>query len=595
MPSATGGPDSDGFFTDNELAFGHRRLSILDLSDAANQPFTDPSGRYVMVYNGEIYNYLDVKPKLPEYDFKTTGDTELVLAAYIKWGSAFLDYLRGMYTIAIWDREQRALFVARDRLGVKPLYYFYDEEKFVFASELRGVMASGLMDRKLDEEAISEYFRYQSIGFPYSGIRGIRQMEAGTWMKIQHGRMEQKKYWDVTTLHTGYDFSNVAAIHSKVKDLLLQSVHRRLISDVPLGAFLSGGIDSSAVVGLMREAGDNHPNTFNISFDEKEYDESVYADIIAKKFNTNHTRIHLRPETMLDELSNALNAMDIPTGDGINTYVVSKAVRKQGITVALSGAGGDELFAGYSIFPNFLQLQKRAAWWRAPGPLKSLFGLMLGPGAKKDRMRQMLQTSSPSIENIYPVFRQLLSPAMMDRLTTLPPHPESSIAAQLPARAAGIHKLPLLSQVTAAEYIGYTQNTLLKDTDQMGMASSLEIREPFFDQDLVEYVMAIPDAFKTPVYPKSLLVESLKPMLPDEVVFRKKQGFVFPWNEWMKKELFNFCDQHISRMAERGFIRGDQLRAAWKSFIKGNPNIRWQEIWLFIILEYWMEKNEVHG
>jgi asparagine synthase (glutamine-hydrolysing) len=589
------GPDSDGFFIDHELAFGHRRLAILDLSDAANQPFTDASGRYTMIYNGEIYNFRDIKPLLDGYPFKTSGDTEVILAAYIKWGAASLEYLRGMFTIVIWDREQREMFIARDRLGVKPLYYFHDEKHFVFASEIRGVLASGLVKRQLDPAAIGEYFRYQSIGFPYSGIAGIRQVQAGSWMKVKQGRIETKIYWGLTSLPGGFDFSDPAKVKQRIRELLLQSVQRRLVSDVPLGAFLSGGIDSSAVVGLMREAGDPELNTFNISFDEKAYDESQYADLVAAKFNTHHTRIHLKPETMLDELEPALRAMDIPSGDGINTYVVSKAVRKQGITVALSGVGGDELFAGYPIFTNYLKLQERSWFWKIPQPLRMGIGQLLGSGSKKNRMRQMLQMDSPAIENVYPVFRQLLSPAYLKSLTRGNLSAEEGLQHQLSAKQQQLAKLPLLSQVSVAEYIGYTQNTLLKDTDQMSMASSLEVREPFFDQDLVEYVLAIPDEIKKPAYPKSLLVESLQPMLPGDIVFRKKQGFVFPWNEWMKNELQSFCEQRILRIAQRDFIQGDKLLAAWRSFLVGNPDIRWQEMWLFVILEYWMEKNEVNG
>jgi asparagine synthase (glutamine-hydrolysing) len=383
-------------------------------------------------------------------------------------------------------------------------------------------------------------------------------------------------------------------VESKVKELMLQSVKRRLVSDVPVGAFLSGGIDSSAVVGLMVEAGDPSPKTFTISFDEKEFDESRYAEIVAKKFKTDHTRIHLKPEVMLEELTHALDAMDVPTGDGINTYVVSKAIHEQGIRVALSGVGGDELFAGYPIFLNYIRLQQKRWIWKLPLSLRNIAGGFIGKGAKKDRMRQMIGLPSPAIENSYPVFRQLLSPAALHDLTSLNGAGQQTLSSQLLSKKSELSKLPYFSQVTAAEYLGYTQQTLLKDTDQMSMAHSLEIREPFFDQDLVEFVMSIPDHFKVPVYPKSLLVESLKPMLPDEIVHRKKQGFVFPWNEWMKKELRSFCDQHINQISQRDFIQGDHLKNSWKHFLNGDPDIRWQEIWLFVVLDYWMEKSQIN-
>jgi asparagine synthase (glutamine-hydrolysing) len=588
------GPDAEGFYVDGPLAFGHRRLSIIDLSDAANQPFIDNSGRYVIVFNGEIYNYAEIKPLLSDYQFRTHGDTEVILAGYIKWGKACLDYLRGMFTIAIWDRREKTLFIARDRLGVKPLYFFSDDEHYVFASEIRAVLTMRNGGRKLDHTAIGEYFRYQSIGYPFSPVEGIEQIEAGTWMTIQNGRIHKETYWDPVSNRRVFNFTDKKQVEKEVRELMLQSVKRRLVSDVPVGAFLSGGIDSSAVVGLMVEAGDPSPKTFTISFEEKEFDESRYADIIAKKFNTDHTTIRLKPEVMLEQLSAALDSMDVPTGDGINTYVVSKAIHDRGIRVALSGVGGDELFAGYPIFSSYLQLQQKQWIWKTPGLLRKFAGIFIGQGEKKDRIRQMMASDSPAIENVYPVLRQLLPPATMRALTNLNETSKRAFAEQLFSKRNALAGLPYFSQVTVADYLGYTQQTLLKDTDQMSMAHSLEIREPFFDQDLVEFVISVPDHFKVPVYPKSLLVESLKPMLPDEIVHRKKQGFVFPWKEWLKKDLRTFCEKHILQIGERDFIHGAELKRTWDRFLKGDPNIRWQEMWLFVVLDYWMEKNAVH-
>jgi len=589
------GPDAVGYFADKEMAFGHRRLSIIDLSETANQPFEDASGRYVIIFNGEIYNYPEIKPQLADYPFRTHGDTEVILAGYIRWGADCLSRLRGMYTIAIWDKQDRELFIARDRLGVKPLYYFHDEKQFIFASEIRAILTIGKTNRRIDQTAIAEYFRYQSVGFPFSPVEGIRQVEAGTWMLVKDGRIQIRKYWDPTIKNYNFKFTEKKDVQNKVKELMLQSVSRRLVSDVPVGAFLSGGIDSSAVVGLMVEAGDVSPNTFTVSFDESEYDESKYANIIAKKFNTRHTQVLMKPEVMLDELTNALDAMDTPSGDGINTYVVSKAIHKEGIRVALSGVGGDELFVGYPIFGHYINLQQKDWIWKVPRAARNSLSVLLGSGEKKDRMRQFLDKSSPAIENSYPILRQLLSPAALEDLTRLNGPGSDTLAKQLISKRSVLSKLPFYSQVTAAEYLGYTQNTLLKDTDQMSMANSLEIREPFFDQDLVEFVMSVPDQFKVPQYPKSLLVESLKPLLPDEIVHRKKQGFVFPWNEWMKKELRSFCETRINHMAQRDFIQGDHLKKTWQLFLSGDTNIRWQEIWLFVVLEYWMEKNSVQA
>ncbi|HTI11054.1 MAG TPA: asparagine synthase (glutamine-hydrolyzing) [Puia sp.] len=592
------GPDSDGFYNDKGISLGHRRLSIIDLSSAANQPFIDNSGRYVMVFNGEMYNYAEVKGLIKEYEFRTAGDTEVLMAAYIKWGPDCIRYFRGMFAFAVWDREKKEVFIARDRMGVKPFYYFLSDDRLIFASEIRSILATGLVKRKVDTQALLEYFTYQSVSSPLSIIEHIQQLEAGTWMKIKEGKAERHRYWDVTKACSDFDFEDKDAVRGKIRALLLQSVRRRLVSDVPVGAFLSGGIDSSAVVGLMAEASDAPPNTFNIAFEEKDYDESKYAEIIAKKFGTVHTRLLLKPTIFLDDLENALDSLDTPTGDGINTYVVSKAIRQKGVTVALSGVGGDELFAGYPFFSQYLNLHKGHLLWKVPAGIRKGVATIFPTGpanGKKGRIKQLFGGESWFIDKSYPVFRQILSPGFLREITTLYPSGDftTAVQQQLSDAKEQLERLPFLSQVSAAEYLGYTQHTLLKDTDQMSMAVSLEVREPFFDHDLVEFVMAVPDALKKPIYPKSLLVESLKPLLPDEIVFRKKQGFLFPWNLWLKDELRSFCDQRIRNMAQRPFINGEKLLTWWQQFLDGDPHIRWAEIWLFIVLEYWLEKNNV--
>lgn len=590
------GPDADGFLTEKELAFGHRRLSIIDLSTASNQPFHDHTGRYVMVYNGEMYNYEDVKRQMPDYPFQTTGDTEVLLAAYTRWGFTCLRNFRGMFAFAIWDRQERQLVIARDRFGVKPLYYYQDAERLVFASEVRGILASGVVPRKLDTAALVDYFGYQSVSYPDSPIKGIRQLKAGHWMVVKNGTVREESYWSLFEAPPDFDLGDRTAVQRRIRELMLQSVERRLVSDVPVGAFLSGGIDSSAVVGLMAEAGRGRPNTFTIAFEEKEYDESSYAEMVAKKFNTNHTNILLKPSVFIDELENALDALDTPSGDGVNTYVVSKAIHEKGMTVALSGAGGDELFAGYPFFGTYLGLRAKRSLWAVPAGLRrAVIGNWLaGRKGKQGRIGQILQQPSGTIDELYPIFRQILSPVALRELEfTGGQGYGGGIARELQASREALARLPLLSQVSAAEYLGYTQHTLLKDTDQMSMAHSLEVREPFFDQDLVEFTLAIPDDIKKPIYPKSLLVESLRPLLPDEIVHRRKQGFLFPWNSWLRNELRGMAETRIKNMAQRSFINGEKLLDHWKCFLAGDKNTRWAELWLFIVLEHWLEKNEV--
>lgn len=592
------GPDSDGFFVEGPVGLGHRRLSIIDLSVVSNQPFYDPTGRYVMVYNGEMFNYEAVRAMMPDYAFRTSGDTEVLLAAYIRWGAECLRHIRGFYAFVIWDKQEQTAFLCRDKMGVKPLYVAVSGDRLFFSSEVRSILSTGLVAGKIDEKALLEYFSYQSISYPYTIVEGIRQLEAGSWMRVKDGKVERQAYWDVTNNPVDFDFGDRVRVQGRIRELMLESIRRRLVADVPVGAFLSGGIDSSAVVGLMAEASSSPPNTFNISFDEDAYDESEYAEIVAKKFNTHHTRLRLKPTIFLDELENALDAMDSPSGDGVNTYVVSKAISQKGMRVALSGAGGDELFAGYPFFAQYLSLQDRRWLWRLPTGLRRLAGAVLSGGrqeGKMGRIAQLLRQPSPSIVDAYPVFRQILPPSLIGRLTTLDAGGNlvTAVGEELRKRQQQIKSLPFLSQVSVAEYLGYTQHTLLKDTDQMSMAVALEVREPFFDQDLVEFVLAVPDVLKQPSYPKSLLVESLQPLLPDEIVFRKKQGFLFPWNIWLKTDLRLFCDRRIKNMAERPFVNGGRLVSYWHRFLSGDKRVRWSEIWLFVVLEHWLEKNGV--
>lgn len=588
------GPDAEGFYADDCVALGHRRLAIIDLSDASNQPFEDHQHRYRVIFNGEIYNFREIQNQLNDYPFKSTGDAEVILAAYDKWGPDCLQLLKGMFAFVIWDTRDKILFIARDRLGVKPLYYFLNEQVLVFASEVRALLSSGLIPKKINKAAIKEFLSFQSVGFPLSAIENIEQLEAGSYLVIHNNKSVIKKYWDITfAREINFDFHNAQLVRGKIKELLLNAVKRRLISDVPLGVFLSGGIDSSAIVSLMSEAGVIRPTTFTIGFKEKEFDESEYAEITARKFDTRHTRIELKPSIFLDELTNALDSMDSPSGDGINTYVVSKVVAHHGIKVALSGIGGDELFAGYPYFKMYQQLMKYKPIWSGTKWMRQAAGAFTGSTSRGIRMRQLLNESSCSIRYFYPHFRRIITSDQMARITRWKNEEITLMEKQLINLPSSLEDFPVLSQVSIAEYMFYTQHTLLKDTDQMSMAVSLEVREPFFDHDLVEFVLAVPDAVKFPHYPKQLLVESLEGFIPDQIVHRKKQNFVFPWNIWMKKDLRTFCEARLQQLAQRDFIQGDNLLDYWNRFLQNDPGIRWMEIWLLVIFEYWMEKNGI--
>jgi len=585
------GPDAEGFFIDDRVALAHRRLSIIDLSETANQPLFDVTGRYCIILNGEIYNYREVKSSFSEYPFRTESDTEVVLAAYVEHGTDCLSLLNGMFALAIWDREQRELFVARDRLGVKPLYYSQTADGvFVFASEIRAILDSELIPRHLSKNGLYEYLMYQSVYSPRTIVENIFQLPAGEFGLFRDSKFEKWPFWqiDKTTAYVDIDESEVK---KNIKELLLRSVERRMVSDVRLGAFLSGGIDSSAVVALMSEVSEQPIDTFSVFFGEREFDESRYSNLIAQKYNTRHTGVVITPGDLLAELPSALKAVDSPSGDGINTYVVSKATKRSGLKVALSGLGGDELFAGYPNFLRWLKL-KKGIYPKIPTTMrKSLaFALSASKRSKAHRSADILRAEGSDISDIYSVLRQVMSKKIVDDLSMFDKS-DNDVEDLLRERASSIDGFPLFSQFTIAELLGYTQNVLLKDTDQFSMASALEVREPFFDYELVEYVLRIPDKIKFPKYPKSLLVESIAPMLPDEIVHRKKMGFVFPWEKWMRNELKVFCRSSLGNLAERGIVDGGKLMSKWDSFLNYRDGVLSSHLWHMVVLSEWLDNN----
>jgi asparagine synthase (glutamine-hydrolysing) len=589
------GPDADGIYINGSIGLAHRRLSIIDLSEEANQPFVDSSGRFRVIFNGELYNYKEVRKRISHCKFRTNSDTETLIEAFASGGIDSLKLFKGMFAFAIWDSRENQLFLVRDRLGVKPLYYYKTDKFFVFASECRAILASGMVPAKLNQSSLIDYLSLQSVYSPNSLVEGICQLEAGHWLSVRDSNVLIAPYWSVENQDYNFDYTDTAAVKTRTRQLLRDSVEKRLVSDVPVGAFLSGGIDSSAVVGLMAEISPEPPNTFSIGFGERDFDESHYAKIVADKFKTNHHSIQLRPKALLDELENALNAMDSPSGDGINSYVVSKAVKSEGISVALSGIGGDELFAGYPFFKQYHKLRSKPFIWQRTSMLRKLLSKSgfwkNGPRAAK--MRDLLRTDHLSIASLYPIFRSVVNDNEIKEILHQQGIPQNTISRKLLEKNSRIEKYPLLSQVSIAEFLGYTQQTLLKDTDQMSMAFALEVREPFFDDELISFVLNIPDKIKYPHYPKQLLVESLGGLLPDEIVHRKKQGFVFPWSSWMKNELKSFCGLRMERLAERSYFNGNTIRRYWFDFLKGDRNIKWIDIWLLVVLEYWMSKNAI--
>lgn len=598
------GPDADGNWQEDQVALGHRRLSIIDLSEAGNQPMLSADGRFVLVFNGELYNFKELKFKMMRaemgsgtmpYPFRTNTDTEVVLAAWTRWGKDCLEQFNGMFAFAVWDRKEKTLSVVRDRLGIKPVYYYENNGVFVFSSELRALLASDHVERKLDRDALTDYLRYQTVHAPATIVAGVKMLLPGHVAVIRNGKTDIEKWWGLKEHIKPVATAGREEAKQKIKELFYSAVERRLIADVPFGAFLSGGIDSSAVVGAMAEVSSSRIETFNVSFDESEFSESVYARAVSRKFNTAHHEIKLTPAHFLSELPEALNAMDHPSGDGINTYVVSKATKRAGITMALSGLGGDELFCGYDIFRRSYSLEKKGWLNMAPRFLRLLLAeayRMKNKTVSGEKIAEVLSKPVVNFEYAYPVSRQVLDDRLVRgiaRRTQLPMNAVYKIVRLQAIEGKDFR----LSKYTAAEMETYMQNVLLRDTDQMSMAVALEVRVPFLDYTLVEYVLGLDDQVKYPHTPKKLLTDALGDLLPPDIIHRPKMGFTFPWSAWMKNELREFCRENLSSFGKRAYINGETVKALWERFLNGDNKITWSRLWHIVVLEHWLCKNKI--
>lgn len=601
------GPDDEGVFSDDKINLGHRRLSIIDLSQAGHQPMFSHDKRYVIVYNGELYNYRDLRFELQRivvgstqtsYPFTTQTDTEVILAAYLRWGKDCLTRFNGMFSFAIWDCQEKELFIARDRLGIKPLYYYYKENLFLFSSEIRALLGTELIPRKLDKQGLVDFLRYQTVHAPRTIIQGVGMLLPGHSAVISSKGIAVSQYWKMT------DFVNkivpdksYADVCKDIRNLLLSAVERRLVADVPFGAFLSGGIDSGAIVALMSEAATGKVKTFTITFDESEFSEARYARLIANKFNTEHHEIRLGAGDFLGELPEALAAMDHPSGDGPNTYIVSGATKKGGITMALSGLGGDELFAGYDIFKRTLKLDKKK-WLNAlPLFVRTGAGQLMRwktPGNASDKIADLLRLKSFDPASVYPYSRQILREESIQELFNGRELPENAVRKILESHSAP-KAAKYLSYISQAEINSYMQNVLLRDTDQMSMAVALEVRVPFLDHTLVEYVMGLSDKLKYPHSPKKLLVDALGDRLPPEIVNRPKMGFTLPWKHWMKNELRSFCAERMTALASRDLLNREAVLNLWSAFLQDDPRVSWSRIWYLVVLENWLKSNKIEA
>jgi asparagine synthase (glutamine-hydrolysing) len=564
------GPDDEGRFVsgDGRAAFVHARLAILDLSPAGHQPMHSPDGRLTVTFNGEIYNFLELRRDLEQSGerFSSRSDTEVLLRLYQRLGPECVTRLRGMFAFAIWDDLEKTCFLARDLFGIKPLYYHDSGDRLLFASEVRALLDTGLIPRRLDPAGVAGYFRNGSVQEPDTLVRDVRSLPAGHAVLWKSGAVQPYQYRAVQFPAT--PAPDAGSILPEVRAALDDSVAHHFLSDVPVGIFLSGGIDSTALLALASHDKSRDIRTFSMRFAEPEFDEGDVARRTAAHFGSTHAEWELDGTTARALFDDFLGCLDQPSIDGFNTFVVSKFAHDQGMKVVLSGLGGDELFGGYPSFsrvPDLLALGRRVG---ALGPVGVLVGAGLQRFAPADRWRRVGQFlgQEPDVLGAYHAFRAVFPSADADRLAygVAEPSPASRAAAWTPQPTVA-------DDVSAMELRLYMRNQLLRDSDAMSMAWGLELRVPFLDQALFAQLSSVPAA--TRIRPGKQLLLDAVPEIPAWVVGQPKRGFVFPFQQWLDADW-------------KDTFRG----ATVKSGVEGRT---WYQKWAIFVFEHWCRRSGV--
>ena len=611
------GPDDAGFFRSpgpEGACFGFRRLAIMDLSPSGHQPMVDEQTGCVIVFNGEIYNFAELRAELAAAgaSFRSTGDTEVILRAYARWGAEMLPRLRGMFALAIYDPARRSVLVARDRLGIKPLYYAEIRrpggKALLFASELRSLLASGLCGRALDATALATFLWNGFVVGDGTMVEGVSSLPAGAAATVTFAApaIAPRPYWRLEAQPARPAAESVAALGHELE----LAMRQHMVSDVPLGVFLSGGVDSSAVAALAVRSGMGRVKTFHIGFDEGAFNESVYARQVADALGTEHAEFRLTQERFQGLIEPALASLDQPTFDAINTYVVSRVVREAGLTVALAGTGGDELFGGYR---SFRDLPKASLLGRGTRLLpRALVGrgitraqAALRGGAERvppqTRWGKLgdLVAGGTDLVALYQVFYGLYTSDFMAELADravlaraphgLPP----PFAAELARKVRRADTLTATSLLELSLFIG---ERLLRDTDAASMAVSLEVRVPLLDHRVVETALSVEEATRyQPLGKKQLLKKLGMPELDPALFERPKAGFVLPIEVWAKDRLAadieaTFADPDATR---RAGLRSEALLRLWRAFRGGAPGLYWSRVWAPYVLLKWCAQHQL--
>ena len=617
------GPDGSGLWLADSSAvvLGHRRLAIIDLSAAGAQPMLDASG-CAITFNGEIYNFKELRRELESLgeQFHSSSDTEVVLRAYSRWGLSVVPRLRGIFAMAIWDPRSRSLHLVRDHLGIKPLYWTrvlnssLGKDVLLFASEVRALLASGAVERRLDPAGVASYLSQGFVIGPTTIVEGISLLPAATTLTIAPGRSAPdtneytlERYWKPPSSEVG------CVTVEELREELANTARMQLISDAPLGIFLSGGIDSSAVAALASQAEPGSLHTFTIGFDEAGLDESQYAARVAAAIGSRHTNVTLREEDFLRQLPDALTAIDQPTFDALNTYFVSRAARQAGMTVALAGTGGDELFGGYPSFEELPRMLRAGAW--VPQPVGSAisqayrvagapYWKLLGQAPPQTRWGKIADVAyaGHDLLRLYQTSYALFTREAQWRLASAPVRDAqglqdfglpAEVAREWRARIAGSEIRHSISVLELSSFIG---ERLLRDTDAASMAVSLEVRVPLLDWALCERVAGIDPVRRfSPPGKKRLLRDLALQRLDPSLFDRPKSGFVLPIGKWAKRRLQPEIEGLLSdgALVSRAGLQPEIVQTLWKSYVAGKPGLYWSRIWSIYALLSWSQNHDM--
>ncbi|MDP6087402.1 MAG: asparagine synthase (glutamine-hydrolyzing) [Nitrospinota bacterium] len=588
------------------LLLAHRRLSIIDLSPLGHQPMGDSATGNRIVYNGEIYNYRELRRDLASQDveFTSQSDTEVILKGYRRKGPGILSDLKGMFAFSLWDEDKEELLLAVDPLGIKPLYYWTGPGgQFMFASEVRALLDTGLVSRKVDPASLESYLSYGAVQAAPTFIRDVKSLLPGHCLVVSaDGRLSgPRPYWSPPFAPEAENPPVPDNLEGRILELLEEVVHQHLVSDVPVGAFLSGGIDSTAIAALVSKQGIDL-RTFSVVFTEEEYSEAPYSREIAKSLRLEHTELCLSENDLVSRLPMALDAMDQPTLDGINVYIISQAVRETGIKVVLSGQGGDEMFAGY---PTFRDASRLCGWRRRlsfiPSPVWKLTGSLWNAVQSRrrvipDKFGQFLSGDGSPYAALL-LLRQVFPPSVRRELFpaggagTSPDGMPLAEAEELRRASAPLGDV---NQVSLMELRTYLANMLLRDGDFMSMAHGLEVRVPFLDCRVVDFVARIPGGMKVDrSLPKPLLLKSLGDLIPPAAYGHPKQGFTFPWEKWLRQQLRGMTEEALTDAETFRGLGMDPLavRSLWEAFCAERRGISWSRIWALVVLREWSRRH----